>query len=91
MYAKFRSSHGNTNLGIVLDNAQGHYALMQVGWYRGRRVRNNLVYIMLENEEVIIEYDGIEYGISKDLVAQGVAESNIILAFLAEPPVAVAA
>ena len=91
LYAKFRPSHGNIRLDTVFDDSQGHYALMQVGWDRGRRVRGNLIYIVLENEKVIIEYDGIEHGISDDLVAQGVAEQDIILAFLQEPTVAVAA
>jgi hypothetical protein len=90
-YAKFRPSHGNIRLDTVLDDTQGHYALMQVGWDRGRRVRGNLIYIVLENNQVVIEYDGIEQGISDDLVAAGVAESDIILAFLHAPEVAAAA
>jgi hypothetical protein len=46
---------------------------------------------VLENNQVVIEYDGIEQGISDDLVAAGVAESDIILAFLHAPEVAAAA
>ena len=91
LYAKFRPSHGNIRLDTLFDDAQGHYALMQVGWDRGRRVRGNLIYIVLENEQVIIEYDGIEHGISEDLMAQGVVEKDIVLAFLQEPEVVAAA
>ncbi|TXH70795.1 MAG: XisI protein [Thiothrix sp.] len=91
LYAKFRPSHGNIRLDTVFDDVQGHYALMQVGWDRGRRIRGNLVYMVLENEKVIVEYDGIEHGISADLIAQGVAEQDIVLAFLSEPNVANAA
>lgn len=64
---------------------------MQIGWDRGRRIRGNLIYIVLKNEKVIIEYDGIEHGISDDLVTQGVAEQDIVLAFLQEPTVAAVA
>ena len=91
LYSKFRPSHGNIRLDTVFDDAQGHYALMQVGWDRGRRVRGNLIYMLMENEKVIIEYDGIEHGISEDLIAQGVDEQDIVLAFLDVPSVAVAA
>ena len=90
-YAKFRPSHGSIRLDTVFDDAQGHYALMQVGWDRGRRVRGNLIYIVLEGEKVVIEYDGIEHGISEDVIAQGVDEQDIVLAFLDVPSVAVAA
>ena len=91
LYAKFRPSHGSIRLDTVFDDVQGHYALMQVGWDRGRRVRGNLIYIVLQDGKVLIEYDGIEHGISADLVAQGVSEPDIVLAFLDEPSVANAA
>ncbi len=60
------------------------YALMQVGWDRGRRVRGNLIYITLHDSKIHIEYDGMEYGITRDLIAQGVSEEAIIMASLPE-------
>ena len=90
-YAQFRPSHGAIRLDTVFDDAQGHYALMQVGWDRGRRVRGNLLYITLEQGKVIIEYDGIEHGIGDDLIAQGIEEQDIIYAFLDNALVASAA
>jgi hypothetical protein len=35
--------------------------------------------------KVHIEYDGIERGITDDLISQGIAEKDIILSFLVEP------
>lgn len=66
----------------VFDDDQGHYALMQVGWDRGRRVRGNLIYITLQDAKVQIEYDGMERGITQDLLATGIDEDAIALAFL---------
>jgi len=63
----------------------------KVGWDRGRRVRGNLIYIVLQAGKVVIEYDGIEHGVSTDLVAQGVMAQDIVLAFLEESSVANAA
>ena len=84
-YAQFRPSHGDIRLDTIFDDDQGHYALMQVGWDRGRRVRGNLIYITLEDEKVQIEYDGMERGITQDLLAAGIDEDAIALTFLEEP------
>jgi hypothetical protein len=81
-YSKLRPSHGNIRLDTIFDESQDRYALMQTGWDRGKRVRGNLIYLILSGEKVIIEYDGIESGITQDLIAQGIAEEDIILAFV---------
>jgi len=39
----------------------------------------------------VVEYDGIEHGITDDLIRQGVEEKDIVLAFLEEPEMAAAA
>ena len=48
-YAKFVPSHENICLDTVFDDEQGRYALMQVGWDRGHRVRGNLIYITVQD------------------------------------------
>ncbi|MBI3961099.1 MAG: XisI protein [Chloroflexi bacterium] len=58
---------------------------MQVGWDRGACVRGNLIYVTLQGREVVIEYDGIEYGIADDLVRLGIPRQQIVLAFLPQP------
>lgn len=83
-YAKLRPSHGNIRLDTVFDEMRDRYALMQVGWDRGKRVRGNLIYVIIENGKVIIEYDGIECGIMQDLVNKGISEQDIVLAFLSD-------
>jgi XisI protein len=87
-YAQFKPSHGDIRLDTVFDDDQGHYALMQVGWdgankhSRGRRVRGNLIYITLRDHKIWIEYDGMEQGITDDLIAAGIQQERIVLAFL---------
>lgn len=81
-YARFKPSHGDIRLDTVFDDAQGHYALMQVGWNRGRRVRGNLIYITLQDNKVRLEYDGMEQGIRDDLIAAGIPSERIVLTFL---------
>ncbi|NCQ84391.1 MAG: XisI protein [Microcystis panniformis Mp_MB_F_20051200_S9] len=81
-YAKLRPSHGNIHLDPIFDDHHNRYALMQVGWDQERRVRGNLIYVNIENNKVVIEYDGLENGITQDLIARGIAKEDIILAFL---------
>jgi hypothetical protein len=82
--AQFRPSHGNIRLDPVFDEANDRYALMQVGWDRGRRIKGNLVYITLRDGKVYIEYDGIESGVANELIARGIPEDQIVLAFVPE-------
>jgi hypothetical protein len=80
-YAQFRPSHGNIELHPVFDEQRDHYALMQVGWDRGKRIRGNLIYLTIKNEQIYLEYDGIEQGITPDLISQGVDNKDLILSF----------
>ena len=81
-YAELRPSHGDIRLDVVFDETRDRYALMQVGWDRGRRVRGNLIYVTLHDESVHVEYDGIEHGVIGDLVENGIREDQIELTYL---------
>lgn len=80
-YAQFRPSHGDIRLDPFFDEIRDRYGLMQVGWSQGKRIRGNLIYITLQDNKVYIEYDGIETGITNDLVNAGIAKKDIVLAF----------
>ena len=84
-YARLRPSRGQIRLDTVFDEVQDHYALMQVGWDRGVRIRGNLIYVTLDNDLVRIEYDGIEHGLLIDeFIKRGIPKEKIVLAFLQE-------
>ena len=89
-YAELRPSHGDIRLDVVFDETHDRYALMQVGWDSGRRVRGNLVYITLHDDKVYVEYDGLERGITSELTSKGIPAHKVILAFLPESPTAAA-
>jgi len=81
-YTQLRPSHGDIRLEPVFDETRDRYALMQIGWDRGRRVRGNLIYLTLREGKVYVEYDGMEYGITQDLIERGIPTNHIVLAFL---------
>ncbi len=83
-YAQLRPSHGDIRLDVVFDEQRDRYALMQVGWDRGIRVRGNLIYVTLQSNRVYIEYDGVEHGIFEDLREEGIPEDKIVFAFLSQ-------
>lgn len=87
-YAQLRPSHGDIRLDTVFDETQSRYALMQVGWDRGRRVRGNLIYIKILDGLVRIEYDGMESSIAQDFIELGIPEEQIVFAYLPEQQVA---
>jgi hypothetical protein len=61
---------------------------MQTGWNQNQRVRGNLIYIVIHNNTIHIEYDGTEQGITQDLIDRGIPAAVIIHAFLPESSVA---
>jgi hypothetical protein len=83
-YSQFRPFHGNIRLDPLIDEYNKRFSIMQVGWDRGRRVRGNILYIVINNDKVIVEYDGLEHGIINDLIRAGIPENEIILAYLPE-------
>ena len=82
--AKLRPSHGDIHLEIVFDETRDRYALMQVGWDQGKRVRGNLLYITLHGDQVHLEYDGLGHGIAERLIAAGIPEDHLVFAYLPE-------
>jgi hypothetical protein len=90
-YAQFKPSHGTIRLDTVFDDTQNRYALMQAGWDRGRRIKGNLLYVTLREGKVWIEYDGMEQGITQDLIAAGIPPERIVLAFLPDAQIAATA
>ena len=90
-YARLQPSHGKIRLDAVFDVERDRYALMQTGWSQGKRVRGNLIYVTIESNQIQIEYDGMENGITEDLIERGVPTHQIIHTSLAEAKVAFAA
>jgi hypothetical protein len=76
-----KPSHGEIEPEIVIDAAQNHYELMQVGWDGSRRVHGAVLHIDIIGGKIWIQHDGTDPGVALDLVEAGVPREDIVLGF----------
>lgn len=80
------SHHPKAHAHAVIDEGHDLYLLVKSGWADHRRVRGTTLFLRLHDGQVSIEEDWTEEGISKELVAAGIAEEDIVLAFQSPEP-----
>jgi hypothetical protein len=83
-YADLPYRYGEVQTYVVVSRDRNHFILMHEGWEQDRRVHGFLVHAEIRNDKIWIHYDGIEDGITGELVAAGVPKDRIVLAF--HPP-----
>ncbi|MDY7012885.1 MAG: XisI protein [Cyanobacteriota bacterium] len=66
---------------LIVDSDRNNFVMMVVGWDGDRRVHGVVVHIEMINGKIWIHRDGIEDGITDELVAAGVPKDKIVLAF----------
>jgi hypothetical protein len=79
-----QSAHSPANGTIqtvpILDTERDHYQLLDIGWDEsGQRVFQPIVHVDILNGKVWIQENATEVDMAKQLVAAGVAPSNIVL------------
>lgn len=79
-YAKYKPSHGQIESVAVCDTVRDEYLLLAVGWDRPGRVHDIIVHARIKNGKVVIEWDGIESGVTQDMLDAGIAEEDITFA-----------
>lgn len=70
----------------VCDFARDQYLLLDVGWSPQGRAHDIVFHLRLKDGKVLIERDGIEYGIAQDLIAAGIPAEDIVVAFARSEP-----
>ena len=68
----------------MLDDVNGHYELLNIGWKEYRRIHNSVIHIDIRNEKVYVEHDGTDLEVVKELMAAGIPAKKIMLGF--HPP-----
>jgi XisI protein len=80
-YAAVPYAHGDVRTVPVFDHEHDRYLLVNVGRDGLRRVHGCLVHIDIEGDDILVQRDGTEHGIARELAAAGVAPERIVLAF----------
>ena len=83
-YAAIPYSHGEINQYVIINSDRTHFLLLNEGWTLEKRIHGCVVHAEIRNGKIWIHYDGIEDGITEELVAAGIPKDCIVLAF--HPP-----
>ena len=80
-YADFLDTDRQIQIELVLDQTRDRYLLVETGWQNGYRIYGTLLHIDIIDQKIWIQHDGTEDGIADELVAAGIPQKQIILAF----------
>ncbi|MHB2016201.1 MAG: element excision factor XisI family protein [Candidatus Xenobia bacterium] len=80
-YAAFKPSYGEVEVEAVFDEERGHYEVCYAGWEESRRIHGPILHVDIRGDKVWIQHDGTETGIADELVAGGIPQEHIVLAF----------
>jgi XisI protein len=80
-YIDFLGNDDLAEVKLVLDEKRDRYLLVETGWPNGCRIYGNLIHIEIIDNKLWIEHDGTEDGVAYELMAAGIPEQHIVLAF----------
>ncbi len=83
-YAAIPFSYGEIEQRVFIDKEENNFFLFNLGWHNRKRIHGCVVHIEIINDKIWIQRDGIEDGITNDLLAAGIPKDKIVLAF--HPP-----
>jgi hypothetical protein len=84
VHAAIPYSQGEIKQYVIVDGDRRHFLLFNEGWDRKKRVHGCVTHVELQEGKVWIHRDGIEDGITDELLAAGIPKNHIVLAF--HPP-----
>jgi XisI protein len=80
-YASFKPSHGEIDTELVVDPERDHYEVIDVGWDGDERVHGSIIHIDVIDGKVWIQYDGTDRPVADELIAAGIPQQDIVLAW----------
>ena len=80
-HAQYSSSQEQIESLSICDATNDNYILLDVGWDRTGRVHDIALHLRLQNGKIWIEWDGIEEGVTQELLELGVPKEDIVLGF----------
>ncbi len=80
-YTTIPYSHGELTCQAIFDEKSDSYLLVTLGWDKAKRIHGCLVHLDIINGKVWVQRDETEDGVTKELVAAGIAKEAIVLGF----------
>ena len=80
-YADIPSAYEEIEQHLIIDKHRNHFMLFDVGWQQKRRVHGCVTHVQIIDDKIWIQRDGIEDGITDELVEAGIAKGKIVLGF----------
>ena len=80
-YARIPNSYGQVKNSVIVDSEQNNFLLMHEGWQGNQRIHGCVVHVEIIDGKIWIQQDGIETGITPELVELGVPKHKIVLGF----------
>ena len=74
-------SDGSTEVQTIFDTKIDRYQVLHIGWEESHRVFACVAYVEIRNDKIWIQRDRTEMGIASELLAAGVAKTQIVLGF----------
>ncbi|MBR8827235.1 MAG: XisI protein [Gomphosphaeria aponina SAG 52.96 = DSM 107014] len=83
-YAEFSQVNDSIKNLVIVSQDQNHFLLLNEGWLDKKHIHNCLFHGEIKNEKIWIYFDGFEETITESLIASGIPQEQIVLAF--HPP-----
>ncbi|MBC6476227.1 MAG: XisI protein [Hormoscilla sp. GM102CHS1] len=80
-HAQYSASQEQIEALSICDATNDNYILLDVGWDRTGRVHDIALHLRLRDGKIWIEWDGIEEGVTQELLELGVPKEDIVLGF----------
>ena len=80
-HAAIPYSYGEIKQYVIVDANRNHFLLFNEGWDGKKRVHGCVTHVEIRDGKLWIHYDGIEEGITQELLAAGIPKDQIVLAF----------
>ena len=81
-YSQIKPANGEIEQEVICDDTGKHYQLLQIGWVEGRkRVFRPVIHIDIKEDKIWLQHDGIEDGVTRELLAAGIPKDKIVLGF----------
>lgn len=85
-HAQHKPSHGKIEVFPVFDDERETYTIVDAGWNQGGRVHAMIFLARIVDGKLRIEWDGLHYGITQELIDAGVPEADIVHAWMEPCP-----